>query len=63
MASNEESERKNKEIEERNRKRGEFGGLIIDRSKYQQEMDTQIDQLAEDVQKAECHGGNSLVRK
>ena len=32
---------------------GEFKGLIIDRSKSQQEIDTQIDQLDEGFQKAE----------
>ena len=43
---------------------GEFKGLIIDRSKSQQEIDTHIDQLAEEFQKAECPGGgNSGVRK
>ena len=42
----------NKEIEDRNRK-GKFEGLIIGRSKSQQEIDTQIDQLAEEFQRAE----------
>ena len=32
---------------------GEFEGLIIDRSKSQQEIHTQIDQLAVEFQKAE----------
>ena len=41
-----------KEIE-----KGEFEGLIIGRSKSQQEIDTQIDQLAEEFQKTECSGG------
>ena len=53
---NEEYARQNIEIEERNRK-GEFEGLIIDRSKYQQEIGTQIDQLGSEFQKAERHGG------
>ena len=55
MARNEESARQNKEIEESNRK-GEFEGLIFDRSKSQQEIDTRIDQLDGEFQKAECHG-------
>ena len=33
-----------------------FGRLIIDREKSQQEIDTQLDQLAEEFQKAECYG-------
>ena len=40
-----------KEIE-----KGEFGGLIIGRSKSQQAIDTKIDQLAEEFQKAEGPG-------
>ena len=38
-----------KEIE-----KGEFEGLIIDRPKSQQEIDTQIDQLDGGFQKTEC---------
>ena len=36
--------------------KGESEGLIIGRSKSQQEIDTRIDQLAAEFQKAECHG-------
>ena len=35
----------------------EFEGLIIDRSKSQQEIDAQIDQLDEEFQRAECSEG------
>ena len=36
------------------RKKGEFEGLIADRSKSQQEIDTQIDQLNGEFWKTEC---------
>ena len=49
---NEESARQNKENEERNSKR-EFKGLIIGRSKSQQEIDAQIDQSDEVFRQAE----------
>ena len=38
--------------------------MIVDRSKSQQEIDTQIDQLDEEFQKAECSDGiPELVRE
>ena len=40
-----------------------FEGLIIDRSKSQQAIDNQIDQLAEESQKAEFHGGISELAR
>ena len=39
--------------------KGEFEGLSIDRSKSQQEIDTGVDQLDGEFQKAEGSGGNS----
>ena len=38
--------------------KGEFKGLIIDRSQYQQDIDTQIDQLDGELQKA---GGSAEI--
>ena len=34
--------------------KGDFGGLVVGRSKSQQEIDTRIDQLAEEFQKTKC---------
>ena len=37
--------------------RGEFGGLIVDRSKSQQEIDTQTDRLSGEFRKTESSDG------
>ena len=59
---NEESARRNIEIEERNRKWG-FEWLIIGRSKSQQKIDTQIDQLADGAPEDRMFRMESCVRK